>query len=88
MANTGRPNSGQAQFFINLAPTPFLDNKHTVFGTVIEGAATYQRLALTYELSDTDEEKPIDAAVPDKILSARVLRKRDHAYQPTKAQSN
>ena len=86
MANTGKPNSGQAQFFINLVPTPFLDGRHTVFGTVIEGAATYQRIALTHKLSEENEEKAIDSAVPDKIISAKVLRKRDHAYQPTKAQ--
>ena len=86
MANTGKPNSGQAQFFINLAPTPFLDGKHTVFGTVIEGAATYQRIAITHNLSEKHEEEPIDSAVPDKILSAKVLRKRDHAYRPTEAQ--
>ncbi len=85
MANTGKPNSGQAQFFINLAPTPFLDGKHTVFGTVIEGAATYQRIALTHKLSETNEEEPVDSALPDKILSAKVLRKRDHVYKPTKA---
>jgi len=39
MANTGKPNSGRAQFFISLVPTPMLDGRHTVFGTVIEGAA-------------------------------------------------
>jgi len=85
MANTGKPQSGQAQFFINLAPTPFLDGKHTVFGTVIEGAAMYQRIALTHKLGKNNEEEPIDSAVPDRILSAKVIRKRDHVYQPTKA---
>jgi len=85
MANTGKPNSGQAQFLICLAPTPFLDARHTVFGTVIEGAATYQRISLTHNFDENNKEEPIDSAVPDKILSAKVLRKRDHAYQPTKA---
>ena len=84
MANAGKPNSGQAQFFINLAPTPFLDGRHTVFGTVIEGAATYQRIALTHKVSENNEDEPIDSAVPDKILTAKVIRKRDHVYQPTK----
>lgn len=86
MAKTDKPNSGKAQFFINLAPTPFLDGKHTVFGTVIQGAAAYQRIALTHKLSEQNEDEPIDSAVPDKIISAKVLRKRDHVYQPTKAQ--
>jgi Cyclophilin type peptidyl-prolyl cis-trans isomerase/CLD len=33
-----------SQFFLTLAPTPFLDNKHTIFGRVSSGMRVLQRL--------------------------------------------
>jgi cyclophilin family peptidyl-prolyl cis-trans isomerase len=50
MANTGRPNSGGSQFFINTVHNSYLDwftpgpSKHPVFGKVIEGLDVVKKI--------------------------------------------
>lgn len=66
MANSG-PNTNGSQFFITLAPTPWLDGKHTIFGRVKSGMRIVQRMGL---VKTGPEDKPLEKV---KITRARVL---------------
>lgn len=45
MARTDDPNSAETSFFIMLAPAPFLDGKYTIFGKLVDGFDTLDRIA-------------------------------------------
>lgn len=60
MANSGKDTNG-SQFFITLAPAPWLNGKHTIFGEILEGLEVVQAIAAV----DRDKE---DKPIQDQIL--------------------
>ena len=83
MAKTSMPDSGSSQFYITLNRTSHLDGLHTVFGRVIDGHDIVDRIART-EIEINGEATDVPNSNPDYIVSAKVLRKRDHVYKPRK----
>jgi cyclophilin family peptidyl-prolyl cis-trans isomerase len=79
MAHAGK-DTGGSQFFLTFVPTAHLNGKHTVFGRVIEGMEVLAKLRRINP--DAKGDKP----TPDKIIEAKVIRKRDHEYKPNKTE--
>jgi peptidylprolyl isomerase len=74
MANTGQPNSGGSQFFINLDDNIYLDynkpqftSKHPVFGIVIEGMDVVEKIG---KIKTDANNKPLKEI---KIIKASII---------------
>jgi len=81
MATSGR-DTGGSQFFITFRPTRGLNGNHTVFGRVVRGLDVLARLQRRDPKPSLDPNYEYTLPKADKILEARVLKKRNHPYDP------
>jgi len=68
MANTGRPHTGNCQFFITVARPTHLDGKHTIFGQVMSGLEVAMAIS---EVPTGSDDKPVKPVIIESVTIVR-----------------